>query len=169
MHTSAYNNCEKFFRDYIKDFDKQSIVVDFGSFDVNGTVKPIFKDFDYKGIDISEGPNVDIVVAPGDETPFKDGEVSVVVSSSNFEHDECFWITFLEMCRITRKGGYIYINAPSAGYYHGYPIDCWRFFADSWKSLEKWAKRNKYDIKLVETYIDQSDEWKNSVGIFQIL
>ncbi len=169
MHTTAFNNCINFFTKYIENkFDFSSTIVDFGSYDVNGTLKPIFKNFNYKGIDMCQGPNVDIVCT-GDKTPFEDNQVDVVLSSSNFEHDECFWMTFLEMIRITKQGGYIYINAPSAGPYHAHPGDCWRFYADSWKSLEKWAKRNNYDVELVETYIDQGCDWKNSVGIYKKL
>ena len=167
MHTTAFKNCIDFFNKYISStFEKSSLVIDFGSYDVNGTLKPIFKDYNYKGIDMCQGPNVDIVCT-GDKTPFSDNEADVVLSSSNFEHDECFWMTFLEMCRIVKSNGYIYINAPSAGEYHAHPGDCWRFYADSWKALEKWAIKNNYNVELVETYIDQGCSWKNSVGIFK--
>jgi len=38
---------------------------------------------------------------------------------------------------------------------------------DSWKSLESWRLFNNYIIKLVESYIDTSDNlWHDSVGIY---
>jgi predicted SAM-dependent methyltransferase len=141
-------------------------VVDFGSLDVNGSLKPIFKNHNYKGIDLSEGPNVDIV-CDGKKTPFADNSVDIIVSSSNFEHDICFWMTFLEMCRILKNDGYIYINVPSSGPYHAYPLDCWRFYKDSWKALEIYANANTHNIKLIETYIDSKCFWKNNIGIFK--
>lgn len=167
MHLSAYQNCQEFFNKYCALLDKSAKIIDFGSYDVNGTLKPIFAGFDYKGVDMCAGPNVDIVCT-GDKTPLLDNSIDIIVSSSNFEHDECFWMTFIEMCRIVKPGGLIYINAPSQGIYHGYPTDCWRFYADSWKSLSKWAHKNGLNVNLIETYIDNKDQmWKDSVGIFK--
>jgi SAM-dependent methyltransferase len=166
MHPTAFDNCVKFYNTYLKNHPETTKVVDFGSYDVNGTLRPIFEKMNYTGIDMSEGPNVD-VVTNNQSTPFENNSFDVVTSSSNFEHDDCFWVTFLEMCRIVKSGGYIYINAPSAGIYHGFPGDCWRFYADSWKALEKWANKNSYDIELVESYVDSGTFWCDSVGIFK--
>lgn len=167
MHISAYNNCFRFYEKYCKISNTKLKVVDFGSYDVNGTLKPIFKDHNYIGIDMSPGPNVDFVCT-NDNTPFEDKSVDIIVSSSSFEHDDCFWMTFLEMCRIIKPNGLIYINAPSEGFYHGYPGDNWRFYADSWKALAKWANKHNYKIELLESYIDKTEIWKDSVGIFKI-
>lgn len=166
MHISAYNNCVSFYNDFCKQSSEKLKVVDFGSYDVNGCLKPVFKDHNYIGIDMTEGPNVDIVCI-NDSTPFESNSIDVIVSSSSFEHDDFFWMTFLEMCRILKPGGLIYINAPSAGPYHSYPGDSWRFYADSWKSLTKWANKNNYSLELLKSYIDTSDQWCDSVGIFK--
>jgi predicted SAM-dependent methyltransferase len=141
------------------------VVVEFGSYNVNGTLRTIFEGCNYIGIDLESGPGVDIV-CPGDETPLKRNSVDVVLSSSNFEHDECFWMTFIEMCRILKPGGYLYINAPSAGPYHGYPGDCWRFYEDSWRGLVKWAAKLGYNMNIVETYLDDRSIWKDNICIF---
>jgi SAM-dependent methyltransferase len=167
MHPTAYENCVKFFNKYISSLLLSELkVIDFGAFDTNGCLRPIFKGCTYTGLDMSAGPNVD-VVCTGDKTPFENNSFDVVVSSSNFEHDECFWMTFLEMSRIVKPGGYIYINAPSSGFYHGFPGDCWRFFADAGKALTKWANKNGHNIQLVETYIDSRGEWKDNVSIYR--
>lgn len=50
--------------------------------------------------------SVDIIVPPGEKIPFDDGSI---VSTSYFEHDPCFWLTFKEM---TKPSGFIYINGP---------------------------------------------------------
>lgn len=168
MHETAYENCMLFYNQYIHPFaGKQDIrVVEFGSFNVNGSLRPIFEYCEYIGIDMCDGPGVD-VVCNGDETPFPSKHVDVVLSSSNFEHDECFWMTFIEMCRILKPGGYIYINAPSAGPYHGYPGDCWRFYEDSWKGLIKWAGKSGYNMEIMESYIDERCMWRDNVCIFR--
>ena len=166
MHISAYKNCTSFYEEFCKKAIEKLKVVDFGSYDVNGCLKPIFKEHDYIGIDMAEGRNVDIVCT-NDNTPFENDSIDVILSSSSFEHDDFFWMTFLEMCRITKPGGLIYINAPSAGPYHAHPGDNWRFYADSWKALAKWADKNNYKIELLKSYIDKSEQWCDSVGIFR--
>lgn len=167
MHFTAAQNCDRFYHEYCQDIS--GTVVDFGSYSVNGNVRDIFEPaMKYIGLDMEAGPNVD-VVSTNQETPFDNKSIDVVISTSCFEHDSCFWMTFLEMCRIVKPGGLIYINAPSAGPYHGYPGDCWRFYKDSWKALETWGNKNNYSIELIETYIDTRDidPWHDSVGIFK--
>jgi hypothetical protein len=169
MHPTAYENCIKFYNKYVLPMINSGVflkVIDFGAYDCNGCLRPIFKGCEYKGLDMSAGPNVDIV-SIGDKTPLEDKSVDIITSSSNFEHDDCFWMTFLEMCRILKPGGLIYINAPSTGPYHGFPGDCWRFYADSWKGLAKWANKNGYTIEVLESHIDSGTYWCDSVGIFK--
>lgn len=179
MHYSAYHNAEKFYNKYCKDDIENKKILDVGSYDVNGTMKPIFKKGQYTGLDMEKGPNVDVVGVSHD-IPFKDNEFDFVISSSCFEHDDMFWVSFKEMCRVLKDGGYMYVQAPSNGPYHGWPGDNWRFYIDSWKALEKWGKKCGFEIELVEHYIDDEtvepgnhttgrspNAWNDSVGIFR--
>lgn len=159
MHTSAYNNCKKFKEKYLR----PCTVLDVGSLDVNGCLKPIFEGYEYTGLDLSEGKNVDVVLKDRYKFPFTNGAFSTVVSSSTFEHDESFWITFNEMERVLENGGYMYINTPNRGNYHGYPGDCWRFMKDAYRALERWNGK----VELIEQYIDGSESWQDNVGIFK--
>jgi len=169
MHTSAYQNLQYFYTRYCKHLTTESIVLDFGSYNVNGTARPIFAKHNYIGVDICEGPNVDLIF-DNYKLDLPDNYADTIVSSSCFEHDGMFWLTFLEMCRLIKPSEYFYIQAPSEGHYHPYPNDCYRFYKDSWAALEKWGQRNNYNIKLVKGYIDTKDEhWKDSIGIFQKL
>lgn len=169
MHGSAYRNAKKFFDKYCKDNIENKIVIDIGSLDVNGTMKPIFKEAKrYIGIDQCEGKNVDIV-GSSHKIPIEDNYADVTISSSCFEHDDMFWVSFLEMCRITKIDGYIYIQAPSNGPYHAHPVDNWRFYKDSWSALAKWAELNKYKLNVVESFVDENTDgiWHDSIGIFK--
>lgn len=157
MHPTAYKNCGKFAEKYCY---KGMKVLDVGSMDVNGTVKPIFEGCDYVGMDISDGKNVDVVQEPW-IFPFNDNSFDVVVSTSCLEHDPKFWLTVQEMMRVSRK--MIYINVPSAQKYHAYPVDCWRFLADSMEALAGLSD----EWRLVETYIDSQMPWRDCVGIFK--
>ena len=176
MHPTAYKNCQLFFNKHLKITDHKPIIIDFGSYDINGSCKNIFTACKYIGIDLAYGPNVDII-CDNSRMPFKDKSVDAIINTSCFEHDKQFWITFLEMCRIIKDNGLIYINAPSNGFQHAHPMDCWRFYPDSWKALEQWAKRNNRNVNLLETYTDNDENndnvkgghypWKDSIGIFQ--
>jgi len=174
MHYSAYVNAEKFALKYYPNLENKKIL-DVGSYDVNGTLKPIFERGIYTGLDMEAGPNVD-VVSDAHNIPFENEHFDIVTSSSCFEHDDMFWVTFLEMCRVVKPGGYLYVQAPSNGPYHGWPGDNWRFYIDSWKALEKWGKREGYDIDLIEHYIDETTPappyegdriWDDSVAIYR--
>lgn len=166
MHPTAYEHALQFYNTFCKSLTETSTVVDFGSYDVNGTLRPVFARHKYIGIDMSQGPNVDIVCSNAN-TPFEDDSIDVVISSSCLEHDECFWMTFLEMCRIIKEDGIIYINAPSAGDYHAYPGDCWRFYKDSWAALAKWATSQGYSIELIYAHVSDKGHWKDSIGVFR--
>lgn len=173
MHQTARENFLRFLHRYQQLIFTQGKVprfLDVGSYNVNGTLKEdLIKfanekgfRFEYIGMDMVAGNNVD-VVNTSDDFPFGDGSFDVVVSSSCFEHDPCFWMTFKEMVRVLKRAGLMYIQAPAATPYHAYPIDCWRFFEDSWRALEKWCKN---DVRLNESYIDHRLPDRDSVGIY---
>ena len=154
MHDSALFS-GKYFAEVYGDINLKETsfkVIDIGGSDLNGSIKPFFKNMDYTVLDISPHPSVDIVIKPGESLPFEDNTFDLVVSTSCFEHDPCFWITFKEMCRITKIGGYIYINAPSNGYYHGHPGDNWRFYADAGQALAYWASMQNVPVSVEETF-----------------
>jgi len=162
---------------FAKIYGKQSYtVVDIGGLNVNGSLRSFFEELGMKYIvvDMEEHESVNFVIKPGDRLPFEDGSIDLVVSTSCFEHDPCFWITFKEMCRITKQNGYIYVNAPMAGCYHGYPGDNWRFFRDAGQSLAYWSSLeygniSSYPVKVIETFHISSkrDMWMDFVCIWQ--
>ena len=159
---------EKFFHAYLKAVTAPTIV-DIGSYDVNGTLRTVApENSHYIGLDLEQGPGVDLVLKDPYTFPLDDNVADAVVSSSCFEHTEFFWISFLEMLRITKPSGVIYIQAPSNGVYHRHPIDCWRFYPDSGRALEHWANRNNYSTKLLESFIGakKNDIWNDFVMIF---
>jgi SAM-dependent methyltransferase len=134
------------------------VVLDVGGQDINGSLRSFFESAGMKYIclDMVEHHSVDIVVKPGDPFPFQDGTIDLVVSTSCFEHDPCFWMTFREIARVVKEGGFIYVNAPSNGPYHGYPGDNWRFYGDAGQALAHWSGRVfqnvSYPTEVVETF-----------------
>jgi SAM-dependent methyltransferase len=149
------------------------VVVDVGGQDVNGSLRSFFESRNMKFIcvDMIEHPSVDIVVEPGKKLPFENSSVDLIVSTSCFEHDPCFWLTFKEMTRIIKPDGFIYINAPTAGPYHCYPGDNWRFYSDAGQALAYWSgiqvvNEEVYPVKVVETFNILGNSWNDFVCVW---
>jgi SAM-dependent methyltransferase len=157
VHKTAIDNAKLFFDAYVQPLGHVSIV-EIGSQNVNGSIRPSFgADVSYIGVDFADAAGVDVVLSDPYSLPFQDNEIDIVVSSSCFEHSEFFWLTFLEAARIVRPGGLIYLNAPSNGPVHGYPVDCWRFYPDSGRALANWGVRMGQDIILLESYTSEQN------------
>ncbi len=89
-------------------------ILEIGSHDVNGSIRKIFDGADYLGVDLFQGPGVD-VVASGHEVDFPDGSFKVTISSECFEHNP-FWVeTFVNMHRMTRDDGIVVMTCASRG------------------------------------------------------
>jgi SAM-dependent methyltransferase len=145
-------------------------VVELGSQDVNGSLRDHCPpDVHYIGIDVMPARGVDLVVKPDLPLPVESGIADAVVTSSAFEHDVCFWDTFLELTRILRPGGVLYLNAPANGDFHRYPLDCWRFYPDAGVALVQWASRHGTQIELLESFIGlpQAERWADFVAVFR--
>jgi SAM-dependent methyltransferase len=152
------------------------LVVDLGGRNVNGSLRGFFekKGAKFVCVDMDADASVDIVVPPGEKLPFEDGSVDLIVSTSCFEHDPCFWLTFKEMTRLLKLDGFIYINAPSNGVYHSYPGDNWRFYFDAGQALAYWsgvqvATEVVYPVKVIETFhiSSEQDTWIDFVCVWK--
>lgn len=97
-----------------------------GSLDVNGSVREFF-DGPYVGIDMRDGPGVD-VVGYARELPFDDATFDVVVSTEMLEHDPTPWLSMAEMGRVLKPGGHLLITTRGNGFgEHNEPHDYWRY------------------------------------------
>ena len=67
--------------------------------------------------------------------------------------------------RILKPEGLFYLNAPSAGSVHRYPVDCWRFYPDSGLALTNWGRRNDIPCSLVESFIHEGGSWQDFVAV----
>jgi SAM-dependent methyltransferase len=165
MHASSIRHV----RDLLQRYQVAGTVVDIGSADINGSYRPLFAGCRYLGVDMAPGAGVDIVAASPYRYPIASGSADLVISGQAFEHMEFFWLAWLEMCRIARRGGLIFLLAPSRGAEHRHPVDCWRFYPDGFRALAKWA-----GVELVEVTTDWEDApepdsvpWGDTVGVFR--
>ncbi len=168
MHPSAMTNGKLFFDTYVARLGAVT-VVEIGAQDVNGSLRDVCPtSARYIGVDFAKARGVDVVLTDPYSLPFDDESVDVVVSSSCFEHSEMFWLVFTEVLRVLKPGGIFYLNAPSNGVFHRFPVDCWRFYPDSGKALVTWARRCGVNAALIESYTtpQQMDVWNDFVAVF---
>jgi SAM-dependent methyltransferase len=127
--------------------------------------------FDYVGLDIVAGNNVDLVVADPykwDELP--DESFDAVVCISVYEHNPYFWLTTAEIARVLTEGGYACIVAPSSGGTHRYPLDCWRLYPDATAALAGYT-----GLDPVESYTERprfrkvtfGQRWRDHMAILR--
>lgn len=168
MHDTALEIGGKFLAQYWR--ETYSVVVELGSHDASGSLRKFQPSGSrWIGLDMACGPSVDVCIEPGARLPLKSESVDVVLASSAFEHDEAFWQMFEELCRITRAGGLIYINAPSSGGHRRYPQDFWRSYPDAARALEKRVGSTGTEIALIESFVAdrEGDNWTDFVAVFR--
>ena len=138
-------------------------VLEVGSSDINGGARNLFPSsrFDWTGVDIASGVNVDIVVDEGSKLPFSDKQFDIVYSLQTFEHAPRFWILFSEMRRVCKHFGVLIVIAPSNGAEHRFPVDCYRFLPDSFREL---ARNN--DLNVTELRQDEAGPFNDLLGVF---
>lgn len=89
-------------------------VLEVGSLNINGSIRPFFENCEYLGIDIGEGKDVDFV-SKGEEYNAPDNTFDVTVSCECFEHNP-YWVeTFNNMFRMTKPLGLIVITCATTG------------------------------------------------------
>jgi len=108
------------------------LVVDVGSFDVNGSYRSMVtgRGWEYIGIDQQAGPNVDRVLSVFDLWTGLDSRVDAVISGQMLEHCEDPIRAVEAMRSVLRPGGVIALIAPWMWEIHRYPVDCWRILPD---------------------------------------
>ena len=171
VHQSSYDKMEKFRDRYLKSKISEPLtILDLGSMNVNGSYRPLFDKppWQYRGLDIAQGDNVDIVLNNSYSWPEIQSEsVDVLISGQAFEHIEYFWITMLEIARVLKPDGICCIIAPSGGPEHRYPVDCWRFYPDGFNAAARFARMKVLEVstqwKPDEHYDNKSNTWRDTM------
>ena len=89
-------------------------VLEIGSADVNGSIRPFFAGSLYTGVDLAPGPGVDLV-GSGDTLALPDEHVDLAISCECFEHNPRWCETFMNMHRMTKPGGVVLMTCASRG------------------------------------------------------
>jgi SAM-dependent methyltransferase len=89
-------------------------VLEVGSLDINGSMRSMFSECEYIGIDVGEGKGVDIV-CQGQEYDAPDETFDVCASGECFEHNPYWAETFANMVRMCKSGGLVFFTCATTG------------------------------------------------------
>ena len=106
-------------------------VIEVGSYDVNGSLRYIVKFMEpteYIGVDIENGPGVDMI-CPAENLVDRFGMESfdVVLSTCVLEHTKDWKTNISNIKNICKPNGIILFIVPSDFPYHEWPYDFWRY------------------------------------------
>jgi SAM-dependent methyltransferase len=166
VHAASFEKMRAFRATYLDEKRGPLRVLDIGSCCGPGslTYRALFSPprFEYTGLDIGAGHNVDVVPKdPFSWAELEDESFDVVISGQTFEHNSYFWITAAEIARVLVPGGLTAVIAPSAGHPHRFPVDCWRFYPDSWAAICAYV-----GLELVESYREEVSWRKTIPGVY---
>ena len=138
MHPSCLTEAERFKRDYLVSLPPFLRIADVGSYDVNGSLRSVFAEYEYVGLDVVPGPNVDIVLPDPYDWPI--GQFDVVVTANTAEHVRRVWDWARSLASILRPGGLLWLHSAGLSIgYHENPVDCWRFYPEGMRTLLEYA------------------------------
>jgi SAM-dependent methyltransferase len=89
-------------------------VLEIGSWDVNGSIRTLFSNCAYTGVDICEGRGVD-EIGHGQEISHPSSHYDTIISCECFEHNEYWRETLANMIRMLRPGGLCVITCATTG------------------------------------------------------
>lgn len=140
MHENSYRLMVYFRDKYLPNPNKA--VLDVGSRRCGSqpqTYRDVFSGYDYTGMDIRPGPNVDIVGFESIPRTY-----DAVISGQVMEHVRKPWQWIKQMASYSTQ--YICIIAPHTAREHRYPVDCFRFFPEGMRSLFEEASITALEI-----------------------
>jgi glycosyltransferase involved in cell wall biosynthesis len=111
-------------------------VLEVGSRDVNGSVRPLVTELEpksYLGVDVEEGPGVDLLVAAEDLEP---NSADVIVTTEMLEHARDWRGAIRGIKRALRSDGLLILTTRAPGFpRHEHPEDWWRFTTDDVQAM----------------------------------
>lgn len=167
MHAEALAAMRAILTGSVDMLPAEASVLDVGSYDVNGTYRPLVTELGwrYTGLDLTAGPNVDVVASDPDHFPIADASYDVVISGSTMEHVARPWRWVPELVRVLRPGGLLAIVTHWQFPEHRYPRDYWRFMVDGMELLfDDTGELEHYVIKYASQYDVAAAAWKRNRG-----
>lgn len=89
-------------------------VLEIGSLDINGSIRSLFENCTYTGLDLAPGPGVD-VVCEGQKYDAPDASFDTVISCEVMEHNPYWQETMKNMIRMLKPGGLLVMSCAAPG------------------------------------------------------
>jgi hypothetical protein len=128
-------------------------VLEIGSLNINGSIRPFFEQCTYVGVDLGEGADVD-VVAKGEDLTYANGTFDVVASCECFEHNPEWVATLKNMIRMA--SGLVFFSCATTGRKeHGTPRTSPHdapFCGDYYRNLTEEDVRQEIDLSVFKRY-----------------
>lgn len=147
---------------FVTNFFKQQTgfknLLDVGSLDFNGTIRnSIPKEIEYVGVDMQKGNNVDVVInAHNLLDKFEPESFDIVTCFDTLEHDDKFWLTWENIKKVVRKGGWVLLGVPGRNCPSHYnPRDYYRFMPDI---IDDYFFKDFVDVHKVITVLGDREE-----------
>ena len=152
MHLSAMAAMDECLSTYLSR-DEDYRILDFGSFINHGQSlnhRMLLEGYrcTVTGVDVQAGRNVDRQMTRPYRIPVRSGSQDVVISGQVFEHVPYPFASMLEIARVLRPGGYVFLTMPSRGHRHS-TYDLWRYYPDSLRAFARYA-----ELELIEAHTD---------------
>ncbi len=162
MHYTALYAMSEFVNKYL-DKNKKLKILEIGSYDGANPKKDLvfrryFRDnpnWEFIGMDIVEGRNVDVISSSLYRYPFEDNSFDVVISGNTMEHVKDIYAWIKELTRITND--LLYIIVPAYRPEHRHPVDCWRVYPDGMRFImEEIAKLKVLECRLYGSKVEDT-------------
>jgi SAM-dependent methyltransferase len=112
-HQQQYDYVQQLKSNYPTYFNNKK-VLEVGSLNINGSIRPFFIDCEYLGIDVGPGPDVDLV-CEGQNLDHPGDTYDTIGSCECFEHNPQWVATFNNMHRMAKPGGLIFMTCATTG------------------------------------------------------
>ena len=112
-HGEQINYCVKI-KNKFPNFFTNCKVLDIGSLDINGNNRYLFSNYEYIGIDVGSGKNVDFI-SKGHEFADSAASYDFIISTECFEHDMYYNLTIKNAVRLLKPGGMFLFTCASTG------------------------------------------------------
>lgn len=120
----------------LRDLPAGARVLDVGALNVNGSARDVIGEVDeYVGVDLVEGPGVDVVLNAHELTTELAGGFDVVLCLEMLEHDSAPWLTTAQLAAMAKPSGIVLVTARGNGFpLHNEP-DCFRFLEAGFRAV----------------------------------
>lgn len=161
MHDNNKKWLDDLKREYPNYFNPDSSILEVGSKDWNGSVRPWFEGSYYHGIDIDHGVGVDSIVAAKDFVG--DREFDVIVSFSVLEHDFEWRKSLTNILKYLKLNGMLFM--------------CWGAEGNI-KHNEPWASvphnevigyLSGLEFKIIDNFFEEDRYGKNCAGCYNLI